>query len=116
MKEQKENELPEQAKGNTGQPNDKGPADKSKEKDVCLTFIVNGTPTRYEAKDNWHLEKAVKDVLKETGNEGRPLTDWTVKWNTKTLDMSAKIESFNFPLDKCSELFLTLNAGQGGLI
>ncbi|MBL7738484.1 MAG: DUF2604 domain-containing protein [Chitinophagaceae bacterium] len=83
-----------------------------KDKEICLIFIVNGKPEKIEAKVNWHLKKAVEIALKESGNEGRPLSDWSVKWNNRVLDMEKKIEEFNFP--ECAELFLSLNAGQGG--
>jgi hypothetical protein len=32
-----------------------------------------------------------EQALKETGNEGRPLSDWSVKWNNQVLDMNKKI-------------------------
>ena len=83
-----------------------------KKKEICLVFIVNGSPYKMEANIEWHLRKAVELALRETGNEGRPLSDWSVKWNNQVLDMNQKIEEFNFP--ECAELFLSLNAGQGG--
>lgn len=83
-----------------------------KKKEICLVFIVNGTPFKMDAIIEWHLKKAVEVALKETGNEGRPLTDWTVKWNNQSLALDKKIEEFNFP--ECVELFLSLNAGTGG--
>lgn len=83
-----------------------------KDKDVRLVFIVNGEAFTLEAKQNWHLRKAVEAALKENGNEGRPLTDWTANWNNQPLDLDKKIEDYSFP--EGSEIFLSLNAGQGG--
>src|SRR3989337_4352178 len=87
------------------------PNDHPHKKEICLIFIVNGSPVKIHAKLNWHLKKVIETVLDETGNEGRPLTDWSVKWNDHLLDMDKKIEYFNFP--ECAELFLSLNAGKG---
>ncbi|MBN8675444.1 MAG: DUF2604 domain-containing protein [Chitinophagales bacterium] len=58
------------------------------------------------------LKKAVELALKESGNEGRPLSDWSVKWNGQMLDLEKKIKEYKFP--ECAELYLSLNAGQGG--
>lgn len=93
-------------------PDDKPHPNPPKEKEICLVFIVNGSPEKVQAKTNWNFKKAVEIALKESGNEGRPLTDWSVKWNNQLLDINKKIEDFHFP--ECVELFLSLNAGQGG--
>jgi len=103
-----EKEPRELKKGEEGQKPDHPP----KEKEVCLVFIVNGSPHKMEARLEWHLRKAVEIALKATGNEGRPLSDWSVKWQNQALDINKKIEEFHFP--ECAELFLSLNAGQGG--
>ena len=81
---------------------------------VMLTIIVNGTPTEVKANVNAPLKTAVNKALDQTGNTGRPIEDWQIKWNNEVLDMSKKIKEFNFP--KGVELFLGLKAGAGGKI
>jgi len=80
--------------------------------EACLVFIINGQPKKVEAKLEWPLKKAVELALKETGNEGRPTSDWNVTWNNQVLDMNKEIREFHFP--ECVDLFLSLKAGQGG--
>lgn len=80
---------------------------------ISLTFIVNGTETIVE-KVNPHepLHVAVHKALEQTGNTGRPITDWQVIYNDQTLDSNKKVEDFNFP--EHAIIFLSLKAGQGG--
>lgn len=77
-----------------------------------LTIIVNGTPTIVKVNQNAPLKTAAQKALEQTGNTGRPIEDWTMKWNDQILDMSKKIKDFDFPADV--ELFLSLKAGVGG--
>ena len=84
----------------------------SPEKLVDLTIIVNGTPTVVHVNENAPLKTAVHKALEQTGNTGRPITDWQITWNDKVLDMDLKIKDFHFP--KNVELFLSLKAGVGG--
>jgi hypothetical protein len=79
---------------------------------VCLLFIVNGTPFKIYENENAILQVAVIAALKESGNEGRKLEDWTVKFNNMILDMKLHIKDFHFP--ECAELFLSPVAGKGG--
>jgi predicted RNase H-like nuclease (RuvC/YqgF family) len=81
-------------------------------RNLHLLFIVNGKAEKISVEPEWTLEHAVKIALRESGNEGRPLTDWTVKYNNKVLDLNKKIKEFHFA--ECAELFLSLNAGHGG--
>lgn len=80
---------------------------------ISLTFIVNGKETKVE-KVNLHqpLKVPVEKALDQTGNTGRPLSDWQVKWNDNELDITKKVEDFNFPSD--AKIFISLKAGQGG--
>jgi len=51
--------------------------------------------------------------LKQTGNEGQPLSNWELKdVKGAALDVNKKIEDFHFPCDV--KLFLSLKAGVGG--
>src|ERR1041385_7228078 len=49
-------------------------------KKILLKFIVNSTPTDFDVKEDEILAKAVEEAFRNTGNEGRPLSDWTVKY------------------------------------
>lgn len=79
---------------------------------VTLTIIVNGSPTEVRINENAPLKTAVEKSLEQTGNTGRPVQDWQIKWNNQVLDMSKKIKEFEFPTGV--ELFLVLKAGVGG--
>ena len=92
--------------------------DQNKDKDknpnqISLTFIVNGTETVVE-KVNIHLPLHVpaNEALKQTG-QTRPLSEWQVIYDDKTLDVNKKVEDYNFPED--AVIFLSLKAGQGGI-
>jgi len=80
---------------------------------ISLTFIVNGTEIEI-TKVNVHqpLKVSVEKALAESGNTGRPLSDWQVKLDDNELDISQKVESFNFP--EGVKIFISLKAGQGG--
>lgn len=80
---------------------------------IKLIFIVNGKPYEKTVKKDRQLKSVEEEVLKETGNAGRPLTDWTIKFHDKSLDTNKTIKELNLP--DCAELFLSLNAGTGGL-
>jgi hypothetical protein len=80
---------------------------------ISLTFIVNGKEANVE-KVNLHqpLKVSVEKALEETGNTGRELSDWQVKWNDIELDITKKVEELNIP--SSAKLFISLRAGQGG--
>lgn len=81
-------------------------------KPLELIFIVNGTPKKLPVKQDEVLSVAVKLALKETGNEGRPLSDWEVKYQDKVLDITKTVAELKLP--DCAELFVSLKAGHGG--
>ena len=80
---------------------------------TTLLIIVNGTPTEVKINQNAPLKAAAEKALEQTGNTGRPIEDWQIKWEGQVLDMDKKIKEFNFP--DGVELFLSLNAGVGGM-
>ena len=81
---------------------------------ISLTFIVNGTETIIEKVNiNQPLHVAVNKALEQTGNTGRPISDWQAIFNDQTIDINKKIEDYNFPKDTI--IFLSLKAGQGGI-
>ena len=80
---------------------------------ISLTFIANGTETEVE-KVNIHqpLKVSVEKALDQTGNTGREFSDWQVRWNDIKLDITKKVEDFNFPPD--AKIFISLKEGIGG--
>lgn len=81
---------------------------------LTMTIIVNGVPTTVERNENAPLISAVERALADTGNVGQPVENWILR-DAETgveLDMSRKIESFNFA--DGVKLHLTLKAGVGG--
>jgi hypothetical protein len=81
---------------------------------ISLTYIVNGTETIVEKVNvNQPLHVSVQKALEQTGNTGRPITEWQVIFNDQTLDANKKVEEFNFP--ESAVIFLSLKAGQGGI-
>jgi len=80
--------------------------------DIKLIFILNGEATDILAQKDWLLKTAVEAALKETGNEGRQLSDWRVRYNGVVLNMDEKIEKLQ--LKSGAELNLSLDAGHGG--
>jgi hypothetical protein len=83
------------------------------EKFIDLTFIVNGSEVIIK-KVNIHepLKVPVDKALKQSGNTGRSITDWQIKWNDIDLDITKKTEEFTFSSD--AKLFVSLKAGVGG--
>jgi|GEM_PF-31642 len=84
-----------------------------KNKNVDLTFIVNGKEVIIEnVNPNEPLKAPVEQALDKSGNSARPLTDWLVKYNDQDLDISIKVGDFNFPKD--AKIFISLKSGVGG--
>lgn len=84
-----------------------------KDKQISLTFIVNGKEITIE-KVNIHqpLKVPVEKALEKTGNTGRDISDWLVKWKDQDLDISRKVEEFKFPHG--TKIFVSLKSGKGG--
>src|SRR5688572_14548256 len=82
---------------------------------IALTFIVNGKEvTIRNVNIHQPLKVSVEKALVETGNTGRDISDWLVKWNDRDLDISKKVEEFNFPKD--AKIFVSLKSGKGGYL
>ena len=81
---------------------------------LTMTIIVNGVPTTVERNENAPLLSAIERALADTGNVGQPIENWILRdaENGNQLDVTRKIESFNFP--DGVKLHLTLKAGVGG--
>lgn len=81
-------------------------------KELKLIFIVNGNPYPKTILPNKVLQSVVEEVLKESGNTARPISEWKVKYKDKNLDITKTVKELDLP--NCAELFLSLNAGTGG--
>ena len=78
-----------------------------------LMFVVNGKSTTVEKVNiNQPLHVAAQKALDQTGNTGRPLEDWLIKYNDIDLNLKSKVEDLNFPEN--SKIFLSLKSAEGG--
>lgn len=94
---------------------EKDPQEKERgnDKKIDLTVIVNGTPTVVEANPKQKLQVIAQKALNQTGNTGRPLSDWTLKTRDgQVLDLDHTVESYG--LVDGSQLVMSLQAGVGG--
>ena len=82
-------------------------------KKLTMTIIVNGVPTSVERNEDAPLISAIERALADTGNVGQPVENWELRDEAgNSLDVSRKIETYNFP-DGVT-LHLSLKAGVGG--
>jgi len=80
---------------------------------IELIFIINGANFPLEANLNSPLKEAVSKALSESGNSGRPATEWQVRdGNGVLLETERKIGDFGFA--NGTRLFLSLAVGAGG--
>ncbi len=80
---------------------------------ILIVFIINGTNFSLETNVNAPLKEAVARALSESGNSGRPPSEWQVRDTTGVLlELNRKIEDFHFA--NGTRLFLTLAVGAGG--
>lgn len=80
---------------------------------ISLVFVVNGGEyTIDNINVNQPLSVSVQKALKDSGNTGRNMDDWQLKWNDINLDRNKKVEDYNLP--DGAQLFLSLKAGVGG--
>lgn len=83
------------------------------DKKITLLVIVSGTPTKVEANSKQKLQVVAEKALEQTGNTGRPLSDWAIKTREgAVLDMKNTVESYG--LQDNSQLVMSLEAGVGG--
>jgi flagellar biosynthesis GTPase FlhF len=80
---------------------------------VLLIFIINGAEFPLETNINSSLKEAVARALSESGNTGRPPSEWQVRdANGVLLEVERKIKDLGF--SNGTRLFLTLAVGAGG--
>ena len=92
----------------------KGPGNgNSEENKITLTVIVSGTPTTVNANPNQKMKVIAEKALEQTGNIGRPLTDWTLKTKEGlAIDLDKRGEEYD--LKDFDQLVMSLEAGVGG--
>jgi hypothetical protein len=82
-------------------------------KHLDIEIIVNGQPTVVSANADSPLRTVIPKALEATGNTGQPPENWELRSaDGVLLDITKKIESFNFPVGV--RLLLNLKAGVGG--
>jgi len=80
---------------------------------VQLVFIINGADFPLETNINAPLKEAVSRALAESGNSGRPASEWQVRDSAGVLlEIDRKIRDFGF--SNGTRLFLSLAVGAGG--
>lgn len=80
---------------------------------VQLIFIINGASFSLDVTVEAPLLEAVKRALEESGNTGRPASEWQVRdANGVLLDVQKKVKDFGF--HNGTRLFLSLAVGAGG--
>ena len=80
---------------------------------IQLVFIINGANFTLETNVNAPLKEAVARALAESGNTGRPATEWQVRDAAGVLlEIERKIKDFGFT--NGTRLFLSLAVGAGG--
>lgn len=80
---------------------------------IQLIFIINGANFPLEVNMNETLGSAVARALAESGNTGRPPSEWQVRdANGVLLETQRKLEDFGFT--NGTRLFLSLAVGAGG--
>jgi uncharacterized protein DUF2604 len=80
---------------------------------IQLVFVINGANFPLEVNKNESLEAAVARALGESGNSGRPPSEWQVRdSNGVLLETHRHIKDFGFT--NGTRLFLSLAVGAGG--
>lgn len=80
---------------------------------ITLIFIINGENFSVETNINAPLTAAVQRALSESGNSGRPLSEWEVRDSAGALlDMTRTVKELG--LKNGARLFLSLRVGAGG--
>jgi hypothetical protein len=80
---------------------------------ITLIFIINGENFSVETNINAPLTAAVQRALSESGNSGRPLSEWEVRDSAGALlDMTRTVKELG--LTNGARLFLSLRVGAGG--
>lgn len=77
-----------------------------------VDVVIDGTPYELHYGEDTTVKTLITEALKKSGNQGRPVGDWQIKYNGAVLDENAKVSSYHLPCD--AVLFLSLRAGHLG--
>lgn len=77
-----------------------------------VEVVIDGTPYKLDYESETTVKTLIIEALKKSGNQGRPVGDWQIKYEGKVLDENAKVASYHLPCD--AVLFLSLRAGNLG--
>lgn len=77
-----------------------------------VEVVIDGTPYEVHYGEGTTVKTLIIEALKKSGNQGRPVGDWQIKYNGTVLDENAKVSSYHLPCD--AVLFLSLRAGHLG--
>lgn len=80
---------------------------------VDLIYIIQGEEEKVD-KVNVHqpLKVSAQKALEQSGNTGRPLSDYIAKYGNQDIDLSKNAQDYNLP--DGAKIYLTLKSGQGG--
>ncbi len=85
---------------------------KKQNNQISLNFSVTGKPVTIEKVNiKQPLKVSVQKALDQTGST-RPIEDYDVLFENDILDISQKVETFNFPENAL--LMVSLKTGKGG--
>ncbi len=80
---------------------------------ITLQIVINGTPYPLAFNSHEKLSAVIESALGQTGNGGRPASDWIAKdEGGATLDQQKSLGDLG--LKDGSRVFLSLGSGTGG--
>lgn len=83
------------------------------DKKIDLIVVVSGEATEVDVNSNQKVEQVIREALKRSGNEGRPIEEWELKREDGSLiDPEARVGSVG--LVDGVRLFLSPKASAGG--
>ena len=77
-----------------------------------VEVIIGGQPYEMHYREHTTVKELMAEALKKSGDEGRPVDDWQIKYDGRVLDENAKVDSYHLPCD--AKLFMSLRAGHLG--
>lgn len=80
---------------------------------IDLVVVVSGEPIDVDVNPNQKAEQILREALRRSGNEGRPLEEWELKREDGSLiDPSVRVSELG--LADGTRLFLSPKASAGG--
>jgi hypothetical protein len=80
---------------------------------ISIRAVVNGMPTEVRPTPDDPLRSTVELALRQTGNEGRPVDEWTVTdYVGRPLDSARTVRELD--LEDFDTIFIQVEVGAGG--